>query len=63
MNEKDMIQSPCIQLCKLDKSGKVCISCWRTIDEIIQWGDFSEDQKRKVWSFLSKRKQASYPLS
>lgn len=39
--------SPCIKLCELDASGRVCIGCWRTGDEIMRWRDFSDSERKR----------------
>ncbi len=37
--------SPCIEICTLDDRN-VCMGCFRTSDEIIEW--FTADRERKV---------------
>lgn len=49
-----MINSPCIKICKLNED-KVCIGCYRTIDEITGWKTFTETEKQSV---LTRIKQA-----
>ncbi len=39
------IKSPCIEVCALDDHN-VCIGCYRTADEIIDWFSASDDRKR-----------------
>ena len=29
-----MVQSPCINICKMDAANGLCTGCWRTLDEI-----------------------------
>lgn len=40
--------SPCIGVCKLDEETQLCEGCFRTLDEIAGWGEFSCEQKRQV---------------
>ena len=47
--------SPCINVCKLDKD-KMCIGCFRTIHEIAQWSQMTNEQKKIVVEQLEKRK-------
>jgi len=41
------IESPCIRNCCLDKQD-VCLGCGRVIEEIIRWGDASDEEKKKI---------------
>lgn len=50
------MKSPCIKLCKLDKAGKYCVGCFRTIDEISNWMSLTEYQQSKIIEKLRKRK-------
>lgn len=47
------IKSPCIKKCKL--KNDVCISCKRTIQEIKQWRDLTEQEKEIIVNELSSR--------
>jgi uncharacterized protein len=50
------IPSPCISLCQIDDISKLCIGCWRTIDEIIAWSSNDDDAKKTVWLLIEQRK-------
>jgi predicted Fe-S protein YdhL (DUF1289 family) len=41
------VQSPCIQVCRLDASG-MCEGCHRTREEITLWTRLTEAQQRAV---------------
>jgi uncharacterized protein len=49
------IPSPCISVCQMDSATGWCKGCYRTIDEIIAWGQGSEALKQAVWQQLPKR--------
>jgi uncharacterized protein len=40
------IQSPCIDICKIDGTSGFCIGCLRTRDEIREWKS-AEDARRQ----------------
>lgn len=46
-NESNEVESPCVGICKLDRSG-VCEGCKRTTKEIKHWWDFTNEEKAKV---------------
>jgi len=52
------IRSPCIEVCALDDHN-VCIGCYRTADEIIDWFSASDDRKRDILEALQRRRAAS----
>ncbi|MDB2643672.1 DUF1289 domain-containing protein [Luminiphilus sp.] len=52
------IRSPCIEVCALDDHN-VCIGCYRTADEIIDWFSASDDRKRDILEALKRRRAAS----
>ncbi len=45
---EDELASPCVSICQLDASQNYCIACWRTLDEIANWMNFSAEQKRAM---------------
>jgi predicted Fe-S protein YdhL (DUF1289 family) len=51
--------SPCNGSCVLDASGQ-CRVCRRTIQEIVRWATFTDDQRRQILERIeSSRKQAA----
>ena len=40
----------------LDASGRMCIGCFRTLDEIAAWGTLDGDAKRRIVGELPARK-------
>lgn len=53
-----MVQSPCVAVCALDEND-VCIGCYRTGDEITQWGTADNEAKRKILKKVAQREMAS----
>jgi predicted Fe-S protein YdhL (DUF1289 family) len=53
-----MVKSPCVAICALD-ADDMCIGCYRTGDEITQWGEMDNEQKREVIKKVAEREQAS----
>jgi len=42
------VESPCIKVCALDPTGRFCVGCFRTADEIARWRDASDDERRRI---------------
>ena len=50
-----MIDSPCIDICKIDPKGKFCVGCGRALDEIKNWPSYTEEKKKMVLKQLKAR--------
>ena len=49
MSESNLpVKSPCIEVCSLNDSD-VCIGCYRTANEIIEWFSANDQRKREIW--------------
>ena len=51
---KNTIKTPCIDKCKYDEF-KVCIGCHRTMHEIVNWPEFSDEQKLEIIARVEKK--------
>ena len=49
------IPSPCISICKLNKSTGYCDGCFRTEDEIALWPSMSDEDKLNMLNILRQR--------
>jgi len=49
------VKSPCISVCTYD-DHKICIGCRRTEYEIINWDDFTNDEKSAVINDVNQRR-------
>ncbi|MGR6872737.1 DUF1289 domain-containing protein [Pseudomonas sp. HK3] len=57
-NVLGMVKSPCVAICALDEND-MCIGCYRTGDEITNWGTMDNTEKAKVLENVSEREKAS----
>ncbi len=55
------IKSPCISVCALDGEG-MCTGCFRTGDEIREWGNASNDERRSVLELCHEREKKVNPF-
>lgn len=53
-----MVKSPCVAICALDEND-LCIGCYRTGQEITDWGEMDNEKKRAVLKKVSERELAS----
>ena len=54
------VQSPCIGVCSMDDSTGFCQGCYRTIEEIQGWWDFSFEKKSDVINKTLVRQEAAF---
>lgn len=47
--------SPCVGVCVINGQTQLCDGCFRTLDEIAAWWDYSPEQKRVVLTQLEER--------
>lgn len=51
------VQSPCINVCRMDAKSGLCEGCARTLDEIAAWSVMDDADKQAVWDQLPQRRQ------
>ncbi len=52
---EDYVESPCVAVCTLDQTTKICIGCLRTVKEIGAWRTMTIDEKRAVVAACKER--------
>ena len=53
--KKSPIESPCMSICRYDT--EVCVGCGRTVDEVVNWYDMTDDKKQAVLNRLEKESE------
>ena len=49
------VKSPCIEVCSLNNED-VCIGCYRTANEIIEWFSAPNERKREILVAIDQRR-------
>jgi predicted Fe-S protein YdhL (DUF1289 family) len=49
------ISTPCISVCTLDRTGRLCLGCGRTLEEIGAWGSLDEKARQAIMARLPDR--------
>jgi len=57
IDDKDPFQSPCIRNCCLNEDD-ICLGCFRTLNEITQWGQADDDTRRNILLKAERRRKA-----
>ena len=53
------VASPCIKICALDPVTQQCAGCYRTLDEIVDWLEYTSEEKLAVLDRVAQRKAAA----
>ena len=57
----DSVPSPCVSVCRMDTGSGLCQGCFRTIDEIRDWGRSDDAAKRRMWVDIRMRLAQTHP--
>ena len=49
----DKIDSPCIDICTIDRDSGECIGCGRTVEEVRNWANFDNLKKKQILENLN----------
>lgn len=49
------IESPCVKLCQIHPEERICVGCYRTLEEIGAWSRMSPEARRAVMAELPER--------
>ena len=52
---RDEVHSPCIKLCVVHPEERLCVGCFRSIDEIGRWSRMSVAERQEVLDDLPSR--------
>lgn len=52
------ISSPCVNICCLDDED-ICLGCYRSSDEICQWGSMDSEARKEVLKKVAERESDS----
>lgn len=49
------IDSPCVKTCVVHPAERICVGCYRSIDEIAAWSRLSPEERRRIMAELPSR--------
>ena len=53
--QRDEVASPCVKLCVVHPEARICVGCYRSIDEISRWSRMNEAERTAVVTELPGR--------
>ena len=52
------VPSPCVNVCQMHPEKNYCVGCLRTIEEIGDWLEMRDEEKREVLARIERRRNA-----
>lgn len=49
------IDSPCVKLCVVHPEERLCVGCYRSIEEIATWSRLTPEQRQEIMADLPAR--------
>lgn len=53
---EELPASPCVRRCCLDDRTDVCVGCFRSLAEIMRWGNADAEERRQILSRCAQRR-------
>jgi len=53
--KRDEVESPCVKLCVIHPEARLCVGCYRSMDEISVWSRMPAEARRAVMAELPAR--------
>ena len=55
------VPSPCVNVCRMDTGSGLCEGCFRTIEDIREWGRSDDAAKKVMWGQITERLRQTHP--
>ena len=52
---RDEVDSPCVKLCVIHPEERLCVGCFRTIEEISAWSRLTREVRNAIMADLPSR--------
>jgi predicted Fe-S protein YdhL (DUF1289 family) len=53
--QRDEPDSPCVKLCVMHPEAKICMGCFRSIEEISHWSEMTRTERLALMETLPQR--------
>ena len=53
--KRDEIDSPCVKLCSIHPRERICVGCYRSMEEIGAWSSLSTEVRLEIMAKLPSR--------
>jgi predicted Fe-S protein YdhL (DUF1289 family) len=53
--QRQEVESPCVKVCVIHPAERICVGCFRSVEEIAAWGTMPTDERRRIMADLPAR--------
>ncbi|MEM7318556.1 MAG: DUF1289 domain-containing protein [Pseudomonadota bacterium] len=53
--KRNEIESPCVDICVVHPTERICTGCYRSIEEITRWSKMDPEERRRIMAELPDR--------
>jgi uncharacterized protein len=53
--KRNEIESPCVQICVVHPTERICTGCYRSVDEITRWSKMDPEERAAITAELPAR--------
>jgi len=53
--QRNEAESPCVKLCSIHPEARICVGCFRSMDEIGAWSRMGVEERRAIMAELPTR--------
>ena len=53
--KRDEVQSPCVRVCVIHPEARLCVGCYRSLDEIAEWSRMTPERRAEIVAELPAR--------
>lgn len=50
------METPCVQICALDRTTNICVGCGRTKDQITRWLSMTDEERKAIMQALKEKR-------
>lgn len=54
--QRNEVESPCVKICVVHPNARICIGCFRSVEEITEWSRYSPAERARIMDELPNRK-------
>lgn len=52
---RNEVQSPCVKTCVVHTRERICVGCYRSVEEIASWSDMAPETRTSIMAELPDR--------
>lgn len=59
--KRNEIESPCVNICLIHRETRLCVGCYRSVEEIGRWSSMQPEERKAIMAELKGRESEARP--